>query len=554
MSPSSSPPPTPSTPRTALPSLLLSTQSRSSAAPTTSSSLLSATTAAHALDFDYDLDPSTITERPSLSLSRVASRASLRSTSTGARGAGASRLASEVASLASVDKDEAEHRVAQKGDDADRDKEEEKAQDDDDDPLSDSSSVSSGFEGILSRVNGGGRTVIGESGKVQTKSKMIATERGKEKDEADTSTERASIPFPTIASLTATSSSSSSLRSASKSRPASPHRSHGPAGVLSTKEGEEDDDEDEDMAAVLVEREEGQADPREMLREQLRRTTTNLRPGLPGRDTEGSSWTVGRSSGREEDGELAVEKKRYREEGRRYFILSTAGKLVFTTDKDESLATGYASVMQAIISIFADEGDRLRMVEAPPVRIYFLLKPPLYLVAVSDWGETEGIMRTHLEYLHLLVISVVTNAQLKNIFGRRQNFDLRRLLEGTEGFFTTLTNTLQTSLSIMMGSLEVYRIEKSVRDDVAAALKVGKIDDLLYVLLISSSRIVTLLRPKRHSIHPTDLHLLLTPILSSTTFRSPGGESWIPICLPKFNDTGFLHAYISFVTEATGVV
>lgn len=67
---------------------------------------------------------------------------------------------------------------------------------------------------------------------------------------------------------------------------------------------------------------------------------------------------------------------------RRYFILSTAGKLIFTTyalplssvlfktdditslsDEDEDEATGYVGVMQAIISIFAVEGDRLRFIK-----------------------------------------------------------------------------------------------------------------------------------------------------------------------------------------------
>jgi hypothetical protein len=32
---------------------------------------------------------------------------------------------------------------------------------------------------------------------------------------------------------------------------------------------------------------------------------------------------------------------------------------------------------------------------------------------------------------------------------------------------------------------------------------------------------------------------------SSTSFKS-APESWLPICLPKFTDKGFLHAYISF--------
>ena len=42
-----------------------------------------------------------------------------------------------------------------------------------------------------------------------------------------------------------------------------------------------------------------------------------------------------------------------------------------------------------------------------------------------------------------------------------------------------------------------------------------------------------------------DIHLIFNLVDSSMSFRS--AESWTPICLPKFNDTGFLHAYVSFL-------
>jgi hypothetical protein len=96
-----------------------------------------------------------------------------------------------------------------------------------------------------------------------------------------------------------------------------------------------------------------------------------------------------------------------------------------------------------------------------------------------------------------------------------------------------------------------------------------------------------LLRPKKHSIHPTDLHLLLSTIYSSSPrsrrkptsnvdssldlgdeppssandgeaadwttspLTEPGLESWLPICLPRFNAKGFLHAYVSFLSPTT---
>ena len=92
--------------------------------------------------------------------------------------------------------------------------------------------------------------------------------------------------------------------------------------------------------------------------------------------------------------------------------------------------------------------------------------------------------------------------------------------------------------------------------------------DLLYVLLIAGGHIVTLLRPRKHSIHPSgrsaaiclhrtdnnssDLHLLLNTLASSSTLRS--SESWLPICFPKFNPAGFVHAYVSYVLEDVGLV
>jgi hypothetical protein len=49
-----------------------------------------------------------------------------------------------------------------------------------------------------------------------------------------------------------------------------------------------------------------------------------------------------------------------------------------------------------------------------------------------------------------------------------------------------------------------------------------------------------------------DLHLLLNTIETSATLRT--AETWLPICLPKFNAAGFVHAYISFVLEDVGLV
>jgi len=98
-----------------------------------------------------------------------------------------------------------------------------------------------------------------------------------------------------------------------------------------------------------------------------------------------------------------------------------------------------------------------RCITSGDSKIAFLLRPPLYYACVSTWREPESVvsssrpnsealkfksrpcslplrfpqLRVHLEYLHLQVLSIITGGQLKRIFTRRGNFDLRRLLEGT---------------------------------------------------------------------------------------------------------------------------
>ncbi len=49
-------------------------------------------------------------------------------------------------------------------------------------------------------------------------------------------------------------------------------------------------------------------------------------------------------------------------------------------------------IMQAIISVFLDDGDKIRCINAGNTRITFLLWPPLYYVCASSWGEPESVV------------------------------------------------------------------------------------------------------------------------------------------------------------------
>ncbi len=71
---------------------------------------------------------------------------------------------------------------------------------------------------------------------------------------------------------------------------------------------------------------------------------------------------------------------------------------------------------------------------------------------------------------------------------------------------------------------------------------------VVFAVLVASNQLVTLARMKKYLLHPADLHLVLNLVNSTGSLRH-SGESWIPLCLPRFDSSGFLHAHVSYLAE-----
>jgi hypothetical protein len=70
---------------------------------------------------------------------------------------------------------------------------------------------------------------------------------------------------------------------------------------------------------------------------------------------------------------------------------------------------------------------------------------------------------------------VLTSSQLTRIFEQRVNFDLRRLLGGTEVFLDSLSTSFNNDHSFMLGALQVLRLDRSTRDSAGQILSKGNI-------------------------------------------------------------------------------
>lgn len=229
-------------------------------------------------------------------------------------------------------------------------------------------------------------------------------------------------------------------------------------------------------------------------------------------------------------------------------------------EEDQGVATR-VGLVQALISNYAESG-RLTLheksrefLELPPTgRICYLLKPPLYLVAIARWDEAESTLRSHLEYLYFAIVSLLSVSKLNRLFDRAANFDLKRLLHGTDGILDALLTRIQRDTTAMRGTLQPMRLDAALRHDAGAALmpshnKAHRPQDALYALLLTRSGLVTVARARTHSIHPIDCQLLINTVFATKALKEGGTQSWVPICLPKFAPHGFVYAHVSFLDD-----
>merc|ERR1712110_215674 len=108
---------------------------------------------------------------------------------------------------------------------------------------------------------------------------------------------------------------------------------------------------------------------------------------------------------------------------------------------------------------------------------------------------------------------------------------------------------MQTDPSFMLSAVRVLSLPSPTRDTISSVIgqSCGKVKNLVFAILIADNRLIALVRMKKYFIHPADLHLIFNLVNSSESFKL--SESWTPICLPKFDSSGFMHAHVSYLSD-----
>ncbi|XP_073501306.1 vacuolar fusion protein MON1 homolog A isoform X2 [Phyllobates terribilis] len=229
------------------------------------------------------------------------------------------------------------------------------------------------------------------------------------------------------------------------------------------------------------------------------------------------------------------------------FVLSEAGKPVYSRFRSEEALSSTAGVMMALVSFLETEKNAIRSIHADGYAVVFVRRSPLVLVSVSHAQQSEQEMAQELLYVYYQVVSLVTGTQLHHLFQQRPSYDLRRLLSGSERITDNLLAAMDTDPSFLLAAVRCLPLTPALRDSATYCLQQAKARSLLFSILMSQQQLVTLVRRKEQYLHPIDIHLLFNLVTSSSSFRE--GEAWTPVCLPKFNPSGFFHTHISYLSH-----
>lgn len=229
------------------------------------------------------------------------------------------------------------------------------------------------------------------------------------------------------------------------------------------------------------------------------------------------------------------------------FVLSEAGKPVYSRYQSEEAQSSTAGVMMALVSFLETDKNAIRSIHADGYTVVFVRRSPLVLVSISHTRQSEQEIAQELLYVYYQIVSLVTGTQLHHLFQQRPSYDLRRLLSGSERITDNLLDSMDTDPSYLLAAVRCLPLASGLRDSTTYCLQQAKAKSLVFSILMSRQQLVTLVRKKDQYLHPIDIHLLFNLVTSSSSFRE--GEAWTPVCLPKFNPSGFFHTHISYLSH-----
>ncbi|GMM33308.1 Mon1 protein [Saccharomycopsis crataegensis] len=292
------------------------------------------------------------------------------------------------------------------------------------------------------------------------------------------------------------------------------------------------------------------------------------------------------------------EKLEFLSHKKQFFILSSSGKPIYSFFGSDKLVVNYMSIIQTLISSFNDpdlnpviassRNDNLKSFKAGPTSFVVLNKDPIYLLAISSHSSESAIeLKNQLYVLYNYILSILSKKQLVKFYSLKPNFDLANVLNASD--YSLLNKVLISKILnpvFFLNGIESFYLHHSMKLRINAIIEkfksTTKPNEMLYGILSDlNGKVITIMKPRKHFLHTSDLQILFSIIFSKSNKSVEKGkkivinkkiaketsnnsvdfanfedlevdfsneeELWFPICLPEFNSNGFLYCFVNYI-------
>lgn len=245
--------------------------------------------------------------------------------------------------------------------------------------------------------------------------------------------------------------------------------------------------------------------------------------------------------------------------GRKMVCFTAAGKRVWSSDASVSEAemSTLTGLSTAVMGILERHGEEIQCATAGNSRIVCARRGQLVFVAVGSRCN-EAYLAREIEFAYEAVLMSLTS-RIHKVLETNPSKDVRELLGSTGIVLGRLEEIGRTRPDIFLGASRCLRLDPMRRAQLAHVLTTAKKistsegrERLVFAAVLCGDAVLSLLQPQAtedRSLRSSDVVLLSHFVYAQRSALAASESSWLPVCLPRFEERGYLHAFVAYLDQ-----
>lgn len=245
----------------------------------------------------------------------------------------------------------------------------------------------------------------------------------------------------------------------------------------------------------------------------------------------------------------------WRKHKKHMFMLSIAGKPIYSRYGDEQQLSPFTATLSALLSFVVDADDTLRYFVAGERQFVFYVHGPIALACICSTGEPRADLQRQMFHVYQQVALLLSSKTIMKFLHNRPGCDLRSLMSPSDfSLLDYVVHSYNHQLGAIFNAYQPLPLKKGTRDaiDEKVVTTAAKCKNILFTALFAGHELIHIGSQPRLTLDPVDLQMLMNFVGSSKALRS--NRTWTPLCLPMLDDGAFVNGYIRSVTDTVTLV